>query len=145
MLCVLNTYEIIYRSKIYCKPLYCWIEVSSEGNYAWYRNNQWTKQAIDTKKNGVIKKDWNVVEGPYGPSETEVLYETLNLFKNKVIGKKALVIGSETPWVEAILLAVGAKHVTTLEYNRIKSTHPQVNNLSFHNLIITKTLEHSEN
>ena len=42
------------------------------------------------------------------------------------MGKNALVIGSETPWVEAILLAVGAKHVTTLEYNRIKSTHPQV-------------------
>ena len=35
-------------------------------------------------------------------------------------------IGSETPWVEAILLAVGAKHVTTVEYNRIISTHPQV-------------------
>ena len=70
--------------------------------------------------------------------ETEVLYETLNLFKNKVIGKKALVIGSETPWVEAILLAVGAKHVTTLEYNRITSTHPQVNNLPVRNLIITK-------
>ena len=54
------------------------------------------------------------------------------------MGKNALVIGSETPWVEAILLAVGAKHVTTLEYNRIKSTHPQVSNLRLHNLVITK-------
>ena len=35
-------------------------------------------------------------------------------------------IGSVIPWVEAILLVIGAKHVTTLEYNRINSTHPQV-------------------
>ena len=118
--------------------MYLCIEVSSEGNYAWYRDNQWTKQAINTKINGVMKKDWNVVGGAYGAGEKEVLYETLLLHKHKVVGKKALVIGSETPWVEAILLAVGAKHVTTLEYNRITSTHPQVNNLPVRNLIITK-------
>ena len=75
------------------------------------------------------KKDWNGVGGAYGGLDTRVLHDTINLFKDKVVGKKALVIGSETPWVEAILLALGAEHVTTLEYNRIISTHPQVHKL----------------
>lgn len=36
-----------------------------------------------------------------------------------------MVIGSEKPWVEACLLAKGAKEVVTLEYGAITSTHPQ--------------------
>ncbi len=31
-----------------------------------------------------------------------------------VENKHVLVIGSETPWIEAILLELGAKHVTTM-------------------------------
>ena len=118
--------------------MYLCIEVSSEGTYDWYRDDQWTKEVIDKKIDCVLKKDWNGVGGAYGAGDTEVVYETINLYKHKVMGKNALVIGSETPWVEAILLAVGAKHVTTLEYNRIKSTHPQVEKLMVHNLVITK-------
>jgi hypothetical protein len=37
-----------------------------------------------------------------------------------------LVIGSENPWVEVILLAEGAEMVTTLEYGYINSTHPKL-------------------
>ena len=116
----LKTPKFCYKKKYLC------IEVSSEGKYDWYRDDQWTKEVIDKKINCVLKKDWNGVGGAYGAGDTEVVYETINLYKHKVIGKNALVIGSETPWVEAILLAVGAMHVTTLEYNRIKSTHPKV-------------------
>ena len=72
------------------------------------------------------KKDWGRLGGAYGGEESRVLYETVSLYKHKVIGKNVLVIGSETPWVEAIFLSVGANHVTTLEYNKIISTHPQV-------------------
>ena len=74
----------------------------------------------------MLEKNWDGVDGAYGVGDTEVLFETINQYKKEFDGKNALVIGSETPWVEAILLAVGAKHVTTLEYNRIMSTHPQV-------------------
>ncbi len=35
-------------------------------------------------------------------------------------------IGSLNPWVEAILLLKGASHVTTFDYNKITSYHPQV-------------------
>ena len=100
--------------------------MSSKKDYGWYRNDQWTKEAIEKKVKAVFTKDWNAVGGVYGPGDTEVLYETMNLYKNKIVGKRALVIGSESPWVESLVLALGAKHVTTLEYNRIKSTHPQV-------------------
>lgn len=44
-----------------------------------------------------------------------------------VEGKSALVIGSQVPWVEAILLAKGAAKVTTFDYIKITSEHPQVN------------------
>jgi hypothetical protein len=82
----------------------------------------------------VNNKNWDGLGGAYGGGESRVLYETINLYKHKVIGKNVLVIGSETPWVEAIFLAVGAKHVTTLEYNRIISTHPQVSHYDPQNI-----------
>ena len=37
-----------------------------------------------------------------------------------------LVIGSQNPWIEAILLEKGAKRVTTLEYEVLESLHPNV-------------------
>lgn len=74
----------------------------------------------------VLNHGWEGVEGAYGVKETEVVYEMILTFKERIIGKRVLVVGSETPWVEAVILAVGAKHVTTMEYNKIVSTHPQV-------------------
>lgn len=44
--------------------------------------------------------------------------------------KHVAVVGSKTPWVEAILLGVGARHVTTIEYGSIRSEHPQVTALT---------------
>ena len=102
------------------------LEVSRKEDYGWYRDDQWTKEVIDKKIKAVLSKNWNGVGGIYGTGDTEVLYETMNLYKSKIVGKRALVIGSEFPWVESLVLSLGAKHVTTLEYNRIKSTHPQV-------------------
>ena len=104
------------------------LEVSRKEDYGWYRDEQWKKEKIDRQIKAALSKDWNGVGGLYGAGETEVLYETMNLYKSKIMGKRALVIGSEFPWVESLVLALGAKHVTTLEYNRLKSTHPQVRN-----------------
>ena len=41
-------------------------------------------------------------------------------------GKHVLVVGSVTPWVEELILALGALHVVTLEYRPIESDHEQV-------------------
>ena len=43
--------------------------------------------------------------------------------------KRVLVIGSTSPWVEAICLAAGAAQVVTLEYARIVTNHPLVTTL----------------
>ena len=37
-----------------------------------------------------------------------------------------LVIGSGSPWVEALCLYLGAAHVTTLEYGKLRTNHPQL-------------------
>lgn len=39
---------------------------------------------------------------------------------------RVLVIGSQTPWIGAILLEKGARHGTTLEYAPIRSLHPNI-------------------
>lgn len=49
-------------------------------------------------------------------------------------GKTCLVIGSQAPWIEAILLALGAEKVTTFDYIQITSEHPQVK-ITFGHLI----------
>lgn len=41
-----------------------------------------------------------------------------------------LVIGSQTPWIEVLLLRAGARHVTTVDYVKIQSKHPRVTTLS---------------
>ena len=118
-------------------------------NYNSYRDDQWTKEVIDKKIQFVLEHDWIGVEAAYTFEETQIVYEMVEKFKDKVNGKQVLVVGSETPWVEAIVLAVGAKSVTTLEYNEIVSTHPQVKpkpidllsfvlrNIISHNLIMS--------
>ena len=47
-----------------------------------------------------------------------------------VEGKRLLVIGSAWPWIESLLLAEGAAHVTTLDYLPIEADHPRVTTLT---------------
>jgi len=100
-------------------------KITSIEDYGLYTNKQWSKKTFDQKIKAVKAKDWDRIESAYGGKEAQVLHDTLILYKDKIVGKKALVIGSETPWIEAMILALGADHVTTLEYNKIVSTHPQ--------------------
>ena len=102
------------------------VSANQQEGYTWYQDGQWTTEEIDKKKNATIANNWPAVGGAYGEDETRVLYETLNLHRKEIEGKRVLVVGSETPWVEAIILAVGAKHILTLDYNKIQPSHPQV-------------------
>lgn len=40
------------------------------------------------------------------------------------------IIGSTSPWVESLVLSLGASHVTTLEYNPLTYDHPQITTIS---------------
>ncbi len=50
----------------------------------------------------------------------------LTLWLTPSLGGHILVIGSQTPWIEAMLLELGAANITTLEYSPAVSLHPQV-------------------
>jgi hypothetical protein len=59
--------------------------------------------------------------------DTTPIYEALDRWAvTAVKGKRGLVIGTESPWLEAMLLEYGASHVTTLEFGAIKTSHPQL-------------------
>jgi hypothetical protein len=45
---------------------------------------------------------------------------TLSHYVDDIKGNKGVVIGTITPWLEAILLAYGARNVTTLEYAKLR-------------------------
>ena len=54
-----------------------------------------------------------------------LLFELIILYL-KVNGGHVLVIGSQLPWIEALLLEKGANHVTTLDYATIQNHHPNL-------------------
>ena len=45
---------------------------------------------------------------------------------DQIQGGHVLVIGSQWPWLESVILENGAKHITTLEYESLNCTHPQI-------------------
>jgi hypothetical protein len=50
---------------------------------------------------------------------------------NSIKNKKVAVIGSETPWIESILVNCGAKEVVTVEYNVPKCEHNIIRSISY--------------
>ena len=47
--------------------------------------------------------------------------------------KRVLVIGSQKPWLERMIMLEGIKEIVTLEYAKIESDIPEVDNLSLAN------------
>ena len=45
-------------------------------------------------------------------------------------GSRVLVVGSQSPWLEALLLENGAGHVTTLDYVKINCDHPNITTIT---------------
>ena len=88
-----------------------------------FESLKWSNKQIE-----VIIKDVKAGKfhhSSYGPKAAEDIYKAAK-DKLEVEGKHVLVIGSRWPWIEGILLAAGASHVTTLEYSRIEVAHPNI-------------------
>lgn len=66
----------------------------------------------------------------YGAHATADIVKVMHLWDKEIKGRHVLVIGSERPWLEGMLLAFGARMVTTLEYGQIVSEHPKVNTIT---------------
>ena len=47
-----------------------------------------------------------------------------------VENKHVLVIGSNRPWIEIILLSKGVQQITTLDYNPYPCNHPNITTIS---------------
>ena len=86
----------------------------------------WHKRQIQSLVDLASNQDWDKFGGNYGGKESQLLYDTILAGNVSVKQKSVFVIGSIQPWVESIFLSLGANHVTTLEYNKIISDHPQV-------------------
>merc|ERR1712046_323903 len=82
-------------------------------------------QLYDENQNDFFKSE--KVRGlGYGPHDTTLVSNLLGRYKDDLAGKHCAVLGSQSPWVEALLLHHGAAHVTTVEYGSIKSEHPSI-------------------
>lgn len=84
--------------------------------------SHWTKEDIENK---IDLARMGKLKGAYGANETNRLRDGLKQTPG-VLGGRVLVIGSESPWVEACVLEAGAKEVLTLEYGKINSEHGSI-------------------
>lgn len=59
-----------------------------------------------------------------------LLSEALRRHSTEILGKHAIVFGSQTPIVETLLLAMNVSHVTTVEYNRVTYNHSKITTIT---------------
>lgn len=85
-------------------------------------DRRWTRELVEDT---LEKLEKGILKGSYDANQTTWLYEIMKTVEEVKAGT-VLVVGSERPWVECILLAAGAKKVVTLEYGPIFSEHPQL-------------------
>mmetsp|Transcript_40327 Transcript_40327/g.68784 ORF Transcript_40327/g.68784 Transcript_40327/m.68784 type:complete len:411 (-) Transcript_40327:114-1346(-) len=95
-----------------------WTDIYLEGEAL---VNVWSKELIDSQIEAAGK---GTLEGSYKYIVACMIDKLRRHLDLK--GKSVLVIGSERPWVEVICLYLGAAKVTTLEYGKIETDHPQL-------------------
>jgi len=62
--------------------------------------------------------------------DKNVLKPILHTYVNVIKGKHVAVIGTQKPWAEAMLINLGARHVTTIEYTELVIDHDRVTNIT---------------
>lgn len=67
-------------------------------------------------------------ETKYYKQTDTFLYNALD--KYSLIDKSCVIIGSQTPWYEAIAIHYGVKSCTTIEYQDIQFQHPKIKTLT---------------
>lgn len=70
----------------------------------------------------------------YGAQNTLDIALAMKKWQIEIQNKHILVVGSERPWLEGMLIGFGAKKVTTLEYGSIISEHPIISTVTVANL-----------
>jgi SAM-dependent methyltransferase len=82
----------------------------------------WPRKMVDEMVNLTRnEEDFSCKVYPHSVSQ---YYQVLR--NRSIVGDRALVIGSISPWIESILLGKGAQEVHTLEYHQLTCDHPQI-------------------
>ncbi len=92
--------------------------------FDWYFNNsvssgsvQWSDEVIDNYRDRFTPENIRANNHGHSPYGNEPCVNLLNAFeKYNITDKKVAVVGSEIPWIEALLINLQNK-VTTIEYN----------------------------
>lgn len=89
---------------------------------------QWTQRVLEVLQDQIRN---GTLDGSYGRQESlNIQHAIKDHMLDQVKDGHVLVIGSQTPWIEAILLYFGAAKITTLEYSKIVPEHPKLNVLT---------------
>jgi len=88
----------------------------------------WSEEFMAPFVHNALVPPGGVVHGGYG-RETTLFRDAVKKYV-PINGKRVLVIGTENPWAEGIALALGAAHVTTLEYGSVVTDHPRMTALT---------------
>lgn len=87
---------------------------------------KWQKENVEASIKKIQSGDYHT---GYSIPETKAIYDALMAQKSELEGKHCAVLGSQRPWLEVLLLTVGVKKITTIEYTDLSSTHPQLDSL----------------
>ena len=82
-------------------------------NRPWRQNGQWYQHVLDYVANWIDPAPSFPLCECY---QTGVCWEALSAFREEIRDSRAIVIGSQSPWAEAMLLALRARHVTSIEW-----------------------------
>lgn len=87
----------------------------------------WAPEYISNFTNKYTMGDYAV---GYGSNDTMMIVGLIDKYKEELQNKHCAVLGSQSPWLEALLLHAGVGNVTTIEYATINSTHPQLKTMN---------------
>lgn len=88
-------------------------------------NKHWTKDIMAKQIDDAINNCQSMGNYPGACVDVNSAFESY-----PISNKSGYIVGSEKPWAEGVLLANGAKHLTTIEYGKIISDDPRITIIS---------------
>jgi len=90
----------------------------------------------ETTFSELMKKNRNgTVISTYGDPHYR-LQATFRKYRHYINNAHVAVVGTKTPWAEAMLMNLGPRHVTTLEYHALIIKHSRLNVLTPHRFAV---------
>ena len=110
-------------------PVYDWYinEVVPVNTIVWsnqYLQSFMDKFSLENIRNGPIHGESYI-------DASKLHLDAFEKYRDSIQNKKVAVIGSQTPWIEAILVNFGAKEVITVEYNVPVCNHDIIKTISY--------------